>query len=89
MSLCEIYMTNILNIPSLIIIIYILNVSQSFYASLSPVLCEKLVCGQRNQTMYQEAMPINFVGRIYVDVFRSFISRNVRLTLMQLLCCCV
>jgi len=50
---------------------------QSFFASLSPVLCEKIVCGQTNQTIYQEALPSNFVGQIFLNVFRAFQSRNV------------
>jgi len=56
---------------------------QSFYASLSPVLCEKLVCGQNNQTIFQEALPANFVGQIFMNVFRAFQSRNVCFHLLK------
>jgi len=50
---------------------------QSFFGVLTPILTEKLICGQRHQTVYQIPLPAIFEGRYFVDCFRSFLSRNV------------
>lgn len=49
---------------------------QSFFGVLTPILTEKLICGQRYQTVYQIPLPQIFEGRYFVDCFRSFLSRN-------------
>ena len=50
---------------------------QSFFGSLTPILCEKLITGQRHQTVYQILVPSIFIGRIYQDLFRAFVSRHL------------
>lgn len=50
---------------------------QSFFASLTPVICEKLVCGQSTQTIFLESIPLPFHGRLFVDIFRSYQSRGI------------
>ena len=50
---------------------------QSFYNTLSPIICDALVCGQENKTAYSVQVPENFVGGKFQDVFRAFISRNI------------
>ena len=54
---------------------------QSFFGVLTPVLTEKLICGQKHQTMYQIPLPSIFIGRFFVDCFRAFMSRNVSNTI--------
>ena len=50
---------------------------QSFFGSLTPVVCEKMVCGQKNQTTYQIDVPLPFVGHPFILLFRAFNARNV------------
>ena len=50
---------------------------QSFYSQFTPLLCEKLVCGSKYQTFFLIPLPVSFVGRYFVDLYRSFISRNI------------
>jgi hypothetical protein len=47
---------------------------QSFYVKLTPVICERFVCGQLSQTCQQVAMPSQLVGRRFIDLFRLFAS---------------
>jgi hypothetical protein len=50
---------------------------QSFYVKITPVICEKFVCGQLNQSVQSVNVPKELVGRRFVDLFRIFISNNV------------
>merc|ERR1712000_142629 len=43
---------------------------QSFFGVLTPLICEKLVCGQAGQTVMQADVPISMVGRKFLDLFR-------------------
>jgi len=50
---------------------------QSFFGTLTPVVCEKIVCGQRAQTIYQIPLPAPFVGEEFKLLFRAFNARCV------------
>lgn len=50
---------------------------QSFYSVLTPVICDKLVCGQRSQTVMQSDVPEVLVGRRFVDLLRTLATYNV------------
>jgi len=50
---------------------------QSFFGSLTPVVCEKIVCGQRHQTMFQVDVPQPFWGRDFLLLFRAFSARGL------------
>ena len=50
---------------------------QSFYVPLTPVICDKLVCGQLGQTVMQIKVPDRFVFRRFLDVFRAFMHFQV------------
>ena len=41
------------------------------------MICERLVCGQDLQTMYQIDIPEPFVNRKFIDIFRAFLSKRV------------
>ncbi|CAE7484599.1 unnamed protein product, partial [Symbiodinium microadriaticum] len=43
---------------------------QSFFGVLTPLICEKLVCGQAGQTVLQADIPMNMLGRRFLDLFR-------------------
>mgnify|MGYP003384993580 FL=1 len=45
---------------------------QSFFGVLTPLICEKLVCGQSGQTVMQIDVPNKLVGRVFLDLFRKF-----------------
>lgn len=45
---------------------------QSFFGVLTPLICEKLVCGQSGQTVMQVEVPKKLEGRIFLDLFRKF-----------------
>jgi hypothetical protein len=45
---------------------------QSFFVKLTPVICERLICGQLTQTVQQVTVPSQLVGRRFVDCFRLF-----------------
>lgn len=47
---------------------------QSFFVKLTPVICERFVCGQLSQTVQQVSMPASLVGRRFLDLFRLFSS---------------
>ena len=51
--------------------------TQSFYLSLTPVICEKLVCGQVDQIMIQIALPWTLVNRTFLDLFRLMMNHKV------------
>jgi len=50
---------------------------QSYYIKLTPVICEKLVCGQFGQTMCSLPVPKELIGRRFMDLFRLFIANQV------------
>ena len=50
---------------------------QSFYVKLTPVICEKFICGQVGQTVVQVGLPPKWVGRIFLDIFRIFCHHQV------------
>ncbi len=45
---------------------------QSFFGVLTPLICEKLVCGQSGQTVMQIDVPSKLVGRYFLDLYRKF-----------------
>jgi len=45
---------------------------QSFFGVLTPLICEKLVCGQSGQTVMQIDVPNKLVKRPFLDLFRKF-----------------
>ena len=49
---------------------------QSFFVKLTPVICERFICGQLSQTVQQMSMPRLLVGRRFIDLFRLFASSN-------------
>ena len=51
--------------------------SNSFFNAFAPMLCERLLCGQKVKAMFQIAVPTSFVGRPFVDLYRALISRGV------------
>ena len=40
-------------------------------------LCETLVCGKDNESMFMINCPMGFVSSYFSDLFRSLIARNV------------
>eukprot|EP00606_Chrysophyceae_sp_TOSAG23-5_P000096 GSChrysophyteH2.ASY1.ANO1.1748.1 assembled CDS len=50
---------------------------QSYYVKLTPVICEKFVCGQLSQTMMCVELPKDLVGFKFIDLFRLFIFNQV------------
>ena len=50
---------------------------QSFYIKLTPLICEKFVCGQLGQTFQQADVPIALAGRQFLDLYRLFLANNV------------
>jgi len=50
---------------------------QSYYVKLTPVICEKFVCGQLSQTMTCIELPKDLIGSKFIDIFRLFISNQV------------
>ena len=50
---------------------------QSFYVKLTPVICERFVCGQLKQTVQQVAVPPDLVGKRFLDAFRLFMTSQV------------
>lgn len=50
---------------------------QSFYSVLTPIICDKLVCGQKHQTVMHCKMPKKLVGRKFQDVYRLFMQYHV------------
>ena len=51
--------------------------AQSFYTAFTPLLCERLVCGSKYQSMFQVKVPDPFVNRYFVDLYRAFMSRGL------------
>ncbi len=50
---------------------------QSFYVKLTPVICEKFICGQLGQTVVQVGLPPKWGGRTFLDIFRIFCHHQV------------
>jgi hypothetical protein len=50
---------------------------QSFFGVLTPLICEKLVCGQAGQIVLQADVPAKLVGRKFIDLFRSMSKFHV------------
>lgn len=50
---------------------------QSFYIKLTPMICDKLVCGQLAQTVMQIDVPYRLLGSTFFDLFRIFINFQV------------
>ena len=50
---------------------------QSFYVKMTPMICEKFVCGQLGQIVHQLSMPESMTGRKFLDLFRLFIANKV------------
>ena len=50
---------------------------QSFYVPLTPIICDKMVCGQQAQTVMQIKVPERFVSMKFIDVFWTFIHFQV------------
>jgi len=50
---------------------------QSFFSSLTPLLCERLVCGSKSQMCFQVPVPEPFVDRYFVDLYRTLLSRGI------------
>jgi potassium large conductance calcium-activated channel subfamily M alpha protein 1 len=50
---------------------------QSFFSSLAPLMCERLVCGEGSQTIFQEPVPSPYIDHMFVDLFRAFRSRGI------------
>lgn len=48
-----------------------------FYNYFTPLLYEKLVCGQKYQTIYRIRIPESFAGRWFVDIYRAFVSHFI------------
>jgi hypothetical protein len=53
---------------------------QSFFGVLTPLICEKLVCGQAGQIVLQADVPSKLVGRRFLDLFRSMSKFHVSST---------
>ena len=49
----------------------------SFFSSLAPLMCERLVCGEGSQTVFQEQVPGPYFDHMFVDLFRAFRSRSI------------
>ncbi len=52
---------------------------QSFFSVLTPLICEKLVCGQTGQSVIQIALPAKLIGRRFLDLYRLFCFHHVGL----------
>ena len=50
---------------------------QSFFSSLAPLMCERLVCGEGSQTIVQQPIPPVYYKHSYVDLFRAYRSRGI------------
>jgi hypothetical protein len=50
---------------------------QSFFSVLTPLICEKLVCGQTGQSVVQIALPQKLSGRKFLDLYRLFCFHHV------------
>jgi hypothetical protein len=50
---------------------------QSFFGVLTPLICEKLVCGQAGQTVLQADVPMVMLGKRFLDLFRIMSFHHV------------
>ena len=51
--------------------------SNCFFDPMAPLMCERLLCGQKHKTMLQLDLPPSFVGRKFIDIYRAFLSKNL------------
>lgn len=51
--------------------------AQSFYSAFTPLLCERLVCGSKHQSIFQVNVPQGFINRYFVDLYRACMSRSL------------
>lgn len=58
---------------------------QSFFSVLTPLICEKLVCGQAGQTVFQYEVPREMVGRKFIELYRLLSHHHVRKKYMNIL----
>jgi hypothetical protein len=57
---------------------------QSFYEKLTPVICDKFVCGQNAQSLRSIKVPSTFNGRKYMDLYRMLcVNRILALALYR------
>jgi hypothetical protein len=52
---------------------------QSFFNVLTPLICEKLVCGQFGQAVLQIEIPPEMIGKRFVDMYRVMSHHHVSL----------
>eukprot|EP00606_Chrysophyceae_sp_TOSAG23-5_P001292 GSChrysophyteH2.ASY1.ANO1.610.1 assembled CDS len=50
---------------------------QSFFVKLTPVICERFICGQLSQTVMQVSMPEEMEVRSFITLFRLFATCGV------------
>lgn len=50
---------------------------QSFYNSMTPIICDKLVCGQKGQAVLHAKLPAIVDGWSFLQLFRMFCQFNV------------
>jgi len=50
---------------------------QSFFVKLTPVICERLICGQLSQTVMQVSLPEGMEEKKFIHIFRAFSCCNV------------
>ena len=51
--------------------------AQSFFVAFTPLLAERLVCGSKYQSIFQMDVPMSFVDRFFVDIYRAFMSHGL------------
>ena len=51
--------------------------SNSFFDAFAPLMCERLLCGQKTKAMFQIDLPMAFVGRPFIDLYRALASKSV------------
>jgi hypothetical protein len=51
--------------------------SNCFFDPMAPLMCERLLCGQKHKTMVQIDLPPCFAGRKFGDLYRAFLSKNL------------
>jgi hypothetical protein len=57
---------------------------QSFFNVLTPLICEKLVCGQFGQAVLQIEIPPEMIGKRFVDMYRVMSHHHVSSLLLLL-----
>jgi hypothetical protein len=49
----------------------------NWYSKITPILCEKFIVGQGSQSFALVPIPKDLVGRLFMDIFRVFLSNGV------------